>query len=111
MTYRRALWLSLAVTALLGHVCGVEGPHTHALQAVSSTTSADTHSEEAGGIHDASCEGLQPTPVSLDVGYLGGHLHAVSDNTVTVPTRGVWVLSPPAWRRPALFVLHSALLI
>jgi hypothetical protein len=108
MTYRIVLWL--AVTMLLGHVCGLEGTRIHAPHVASWASSADAHPAEAEAIHDASCEGLKPTSVSPDVGFLGTQPHAASDDTIAAPARGVWTLSPPARRAP-LFVLHGALLI
>jgi hypothetical protein len=108
MTHRVVLWL--AVTALLGHVCGLEGTHTHAPQVTSSASSADAHPAEAAAIHDASCEGLKPTSASPDAGVRSSQPHAVSDEAIAEPARAAQIASAPP-RYHALFVLHGALLI
>jgi len=102
--------LSLAVAALLGHVCGLEDEQLDARQAVSWAQSSTTQSGEAVASHGASCDGLKPTSTSPDVALPGTRPRGASEDAVAAPPGTAWMVFPPV-RCHALFMLHRALLI
>jgi hypothetical protein len=102
--------LLLALAALLGHVCALEGTHAHPPFESSSAGSADTHAAGSVAIHEASCDGLKPTSTSPVLPPIGSRPLAVPHAAAAAPASAAGIVSAPA-RRSVLFVLHGALLI
>jgi hypothetical protein len=99
--------LSLAVAALLGHVCGLEGEQVDARQAVSWAQSSNTQSGDAVARHGASCDGLKPTSTSPHVALPGTRPRGASEDPIAAPSGTAWMVFPPV-RCHALFMVHRA---
>lgn len=105
---RQWIWIMLVAIFVLavGHVC-VLPDHAHAMPA---HHGGGTH-HDATSVHAASCQAVAASPPSVYAPTLALVEPLAAAASPRVPTRAVVALEMPNASPPALFLLHSALLI
>ena len=107
--------VSLAIVALLGHVCALP-THAHAESGTSAAAHHETPgshepSDSAGSLHAASCEAAVGTATQLSAPAMAVVDHRSESPVSRGSVRAAAHVASPRSESPPLFLLHAALLI